>query len=394
MERLVNRRLVHHLETEGRLDHRQHAFRAGHGTGSYLAALGQILDEALERGDHIEVASLDLAKAYNRAWMPGVMQQLADWGVTGHCLHFIKHYLTNRTFQVAIGNHLSKPTREETGVPQGSVIAVTLFLVAMNGVFNILPAGVYILVYADDILLLVTGKHPKATRRKLQAAVTAVAGWADKNGFELAAKKCARLHICEHRHTPPSAQLKVKGVPIPNQKTLEVLGITLDRTLSFRNHFGKVKDRCKTRLNLLRAISGKRTRSDRQSRLRVADAIITSRIFYGVEITCRATEQLLNTLGPVYNGAIRTISGLLPSTPALAACAEIGALPFQHKLTLTISCRAVGYLQSTIDDGSVGFLGNQANRALTDMAIPRLPRWLVSTGSALEAGRQRSQWWT
>ena len=35
---------------------------------------------------------------------------------------------------------------EETDVPQDFVIAVTLFLVAMNGVFQQLPEDIYILV--------------------------------------------------------------------------------------------------------------------------------------------------------------------------------------------------------------------------------------------------------
>lgn len=151
MERMANRRLVEFLEMSKKLDPRQHAFRPGFGTGTYLASLGQILDDAMRQGDHVELASLDLAKAYNRAWMPGVLRQLADWGITGNMLKFLQNYLSHRTFQVAIGNHRSKTVCEETGVPQGSVIAVTLFLVAMNGIFIRLPAGIFILVYADDI---------------------------------------------------------------------------------------------------------------------------------------------------------------------------------------------------------------------------------------------------
>lgn len=53
-----------------------------------------------ERRDHIELVSLALAEAYNRAWMPRVVQHLADWGVSGHRLDFIKHYFTNRKSQV------------------------------------------------------------------------------------------------------------------------------------------------------------------------------------------------------------------------------------------------------------------------------------------------------
>lgn len=148
---MVNRRLSRFLEDNQLLDHRQHAFRPGHGTGTYFTGLGDVLQDAVNSGLHADIASLDLAKAYNCAWTPRAINQLAEWGLSGNILHFLKNFLSGRTFEVIIGNHLSSTRKEETGVPQGSVIAVTLFLVAMNGIFIRLPAGIFILVYADDI---------------------------------------------------------------------------------------------------------------------------------------------------------------------------------------------------------------------------------------------------
>lgn len=168
-ERMVNRRLMNFLENKRLLDHRQHAFRPGFGTGTYLAALGQILNESLKNNEHVEMVSLDLAKAYNRAWTPAILQKLTKWGISGNMFAFVKNFLNGRTFQVLVGKHRSKVAKEETGVPQGSVLAVTLFLVAMTDVFLVLPKGVFILVYADDILLLTSGKHPRSTRCKLSA---------------------------------------------------------------------------------------------------------------------------------------------------------------------------------------------------------------------------------
>lgn len=278
MERMANRRLVEYLESNGLLDDRQHAFRSGRGTGTFLAALGQILDDALSKGDHAELVSLDLAKAYNRAWTPGILEKLARWGITGNLLRYLKGFLTERTFQVTVGNSRSNIQSEETGVPQGSVIAVTLFLVAMSGVFEVLPGGVFLVVYADDITLVVTGAHPKAIRRKAQAAATAVGKWASTTGFEISAAKSTRIHICGINHRPPRKPIKLNGETIPLKRSLRIMGITLDRHLTLKNHLIGVKHSCKDRLNLLRSISAKRTCSDRATCVRVADAIIGSRL--------------------------------------------------------------------------------------------------------------------
>lgn len=67
MERMVNRRLAEFLEENRKVDYRQHAFRPSFGTGTYLTSLWQILDDAAKNGDHVEIAPLDLSKAYNRA---------------------------------------------------------------------------------------------------------------------------------------------------------------------------------------------------------------------------------------------------------------------------------------------------------------------------------------
>lgn len=55
-------RLVEFMEDNRLLDHRQYGFRASFGTGTYLALLCQILDEAF-KGEHVEPVSFDLAKA-------------------------------------------------------------------------------------------------------------------------------------------------------------------------------------------------------------------------------------------------------------------------------------------------------------------------------------------
>lgn len=88
MEKMANRRLVQYLEGNNKLDQRQHAFRPGQGTGTYFATLGQVLDDAVSQGEHVEIAALDLAKACNRTWTPRVLNQLANWGVTGYRLSF------------------------------------------------------------------------------------------------------------------------------------------------------------------------------------------------------------------------------------------------------------------------------------------------------------------
>lgn len=156
----------------------------------------------------------------------------------------------------------------------------------MNGVFNSLPKEIYIFVYADDTMLVVVGSTEKALRRKLQASVNAVSKWTKQVGFELSAEKSSITHLCPLRHRPIRSAVLTNGKPIPLKKRTRILGVHLDRHLTFQEHFKEIKRNCQTRLNLLRTLSKRHQTSNRDVRLRVASAIINSRLLYGIELTC------------------------------------------------------------------------------------------------------------
>lgn len=166
-------------------------------------------------------------------------------GLKGRVIGFLKGYLSNWIFQVIIGNNRSKVFREETGVPQGSVIVVTLFLVAMDGFFADLSTGILLFVYADDIVLMAVQATTKALRRKLKSAVSHATKSA---GFQLSAPKSGFMHCCRIQHPVINSPITVKDGTIPRKKTLKILGVIIDRNISFIQHFNNVKDNCKLRI--------------------------------------------------------------------------------------------------------------------------------------------------
>ncbi|XP_058816671.1 uncharacterized protein LOC131679945 [Topomyia yanbarensis] len=375
MERMVNRRLVDLLEERKLLDHRQFAFRRGAGTGLHLASFGEVVRQSVNDGLHADIAILDVAKAYNTVWRHGVLQQLANWGITGQMGRFLSDYLSDRTFRVGIGGAQSNAFPEANGVPQGSVLAVTLFLVAMNSLFANLPAGIYVFVYADDIVLVSIGRTIGRTRRKLQAAISAVSRWAVSVGFNMAPAKSVITHCCNKNHIATGRPILLDGAVVPYRKEPKILGITVDRRLTFAPHFQRIKADCRSRLRLIKTICSRHKRCNRYTALNISQALVHSKIFYGVELTCCNTEGLTNILGPLYHGTIRAASGLLPSTPAEAACMEAGILPLRWAAALTIARRALAFLERT--SGEDCFLlqtANEIHQEYTDVDLPPIAR--------------------
>ncbi|XP_058827652.1 uncharacterized protein LOC131687580 [Topomyia yanbarensis] len=211
-ERLVNRRLTTELEQNGRLDGRQHAFRPGRGVESHLAHMESLIN--LNENQHAEIVSLDTSKAYDTTWRPAILQTLTSWKISGRMLHIISSILSNRTFRVSANGASSIRCVAENGVPQGSILSVTLFLVAMEPIFKIIPIDVEILLYADDVLLVAKGSSSGQIRRHLRKAVKAVVEWAGSVGFEIAPTKSKLLHICNIRH-------RKRGLTSSNDETME-----------------------------------------------------------------------------------------------------------------------------------------------------------------------------
>ena len=64
---------------------------------------------------------------------------------------FIKAFLRLWKFQIQAGNVFSQKKIQEEGVPQGSVLSVTLFALVINDVTEVIPPGILTTLFVDDL---------------------------------------------------------------------------------------------------------------------------------------------------------------------------------------------------------------------------------------------------
>lgn len=334
LERIVNRRLVEVIESNHLLDPRQYAFRQGRGIDMYLADLEGSLEESLSKKHHCEMVMLDISKAYDKISKNGIINQLEEWGISGRLLDFVRDYFEERYFRVAIGGSLSERKKQTNGVPQGSILAVTLFVIGMNSIFEkemrkSSSRIMRIFVYADDIVVLVSGLNPKAVRKEMQEAITWIGNWANERGLTIAAEKSKHLHMCKKLKHLDLLEVTLNGTGIPLVTNAKVLGVTFNSRFNFKQHAMEVKKECKSRINLLRMIA-RRSGGTRKTLLYIGKALIEPKIFHGWGIVSRNGDQVASVLKPVYNDILRISSGAFRSSPIAAICAESGELPFEH----------------------------------------------------------------
>ena len=127
MERIINDRLVYYLEKNNLLTNLQSGLRKSRSTTDHLIRLETFIRRSFVKGEHCVGVFFDLEKAYDMTWKYGIMKDLFDLGLRGNLPIFINKFLHNRFFQVRVGSTLSHDFFQEQGVPQGSILSVTLF---------------------------------------------------------------------------------------------------------------------------------------------------------------------------------------------------------------------------------------------------------------------------
>ena len=78
-----------------------------------------------------------LDKAYDTTWKHGILLDLYKTGLRGHLPMFICDFLSDRYFKVRVRNIYSNPYSQEAGVPQGSILSVTLFSLKINSIVSV-----------------------------------------------------------------------------------------------------------------------------------------------------------------------------------------------------------------------------------------------------------------
>ena len=155
------------MESNGLITNFQCGFRSKRSTVDHLVRLETFVREAFIKKEHLTAVFFDLEKAYDTTWKYGIMRDLSDFGLKGRLPHFIDNFLSNRNFKVRVGTTLSDFQGQEEGVPQGSILSVTLFSIKIYNIVKALNPGVDCSLYVDDFLICYRSKHIHTIERQL-----------------------------------------------------------------------------------------------------------------------------------------------------------------------------------------------------------------------------------
>ena len=327
LERMINARLVWYLESNNIITKYQSGFRRARSTIDHVVRLETIIRDAFLKGEHVVSVFFDLEKAYDTTWKYGILKDLHDAGLRGNMPVFIKNFLNGRNFKVRTGATYSKSYQQEMGVPQGSILSVTLFNLKINNIVKVLNPGIDKSLYVDDFLICYRSKDMRTIERQLQLNLNKIQKWADQNGFKFSKTKTVCMHFCRRRGLHPDPDLKIYNSSIPVVEQTKFLGVIFDKKLSFIPHINYLRTKCLKAMNILKVVSSMDWGADRHVLLKLYRSLIRSKIDYASFIYGSARKSYMRKLETIQNQALRICLGAYKTSPVESLHVEANELP-------------------------------------------------------------------
>ena len=260
---------------------------------------------------------LDFSKAYDTVWKEKLLLHMLKTGIPPSFIRWIRSFLSNSRGRVQLFNVFSSSRRFTQGLPQGSVLAPLLFLFYINDLAATLNNDTVITLFADDVSILTTARKREDAEATAQSVVSSVVTWSQEWKLNLNAEKS---EVCPFSTWSNDSSWN-PTIFIGNQKicintTPRLLGIILDRSLTFNAHMKKLTTSLASSIRIIRA-TAHTSWGWRHSTLKIAfHALVRSKL------DCAApawhpwlSETNLTNLDRLQNRSLRLITGQLVSTP-------------------------------------------------------------------------------
>ena len=158
-ERLLFNSLFFHFYENKLFTECQSGFLSGASCVSQLLSIVHEIQSSFDSSLEVRAVFLDISKAFDKVWHPGLLFKLKSYGIEGNLLKLLENYLHNRKQRVVLDGQCSSWKNILSGVPQGSVLVPFLFIIYIND----LPDGICspCKIFADDtsIFSKVHNKH-------------------------------------------------------------------------------------------------------------------------------------------------------------------------------------------------------------------------------------------
>ena len=190
MESIINSFIVNHLSEHKLLCSQQFGFQKSKSCALQLVDSLNCWTILLDQKKSVDVVYIDFQKAFDSVVHSKLITKLENFGFSATFSNWLKSFLSNRIQKVIINGVLSDSTSVISGVPQGSVLGPTLFLIFINDLVNQVKFS-EIRLFADDLKVFTTSEKGDFLQQDLNSIVSWTKAWQ----LPIAYRKCNVLYL-------------------------------------------------------------------------------------------------------------------------------------------------------------------------------------------------------
>jgi len=303
LESIIRDKITEHLDQNKLIKPSQHGFVKHRSCQTNLLEFMEIVTEAVDQGDAVDLVYLDFSKAFDKVSHQKLILKLKSHGISGSVLKWIEAWLSGRRQRVVINGKSSGWTLVESEVPQGSVLGPLGFIVYINDVDKCAINITTIKKFADDTKAANKIKDDQ-DRMNLQQALDKLVKWAEEWDMQFNINKCKVMHLGKHNQ---KYKYSMNGVDIKSVEEETDVGIKLANNL-------KPGLQCEAAAGKAKFVLSQVSRSfhyrDKRVFLNLYKQFVRPHLEFSVPVWCPWQEGDKLVLEKVQMKAVTMISGL------------------------------------------------------------------------------------
>ena len=249
MEKIIKDELMDYLNKNKLINKQQHGFVYKKACNTNLLETMDLLTKLLSDKDAFDLLLLDFAKAFDKVAHKRLNLKLSGYGICGKLLNWLKAFLTDRKQRVILGESVSKWGEVCSGVIQGSVLELLLFILFINDLVDYIKNKTKL--FADDTKIIAkTSNEPDSC---LQKDIDNVLKWTNTWLMRLNLDKC-------YAFWQKQPQTKYTMKSYDNEELIQIektdserdLGIQVSSNLKYHNQVSKAASKANSMLGMLK----------------------------------------------------------------------------------------------------------------------------------------------
>ena len=256
-EKIIYSRIYSFLTSQGILHETQYGFRQGHSTSQALNYTVELIQEKLNKKQHVLAIFIDLSKAFDTLDHDTLLSKLYNYGIRGNTHKLLTSYLTNRRQHTSTLGEDSDNLPILFGVPQGSCLGPLLFLIYINDICNTTSLADFIL-FADDTNIFVSAKTKKLAYEIANQVLNNVYNYMRANKLHINLDKCCHMYFNpnkRHATDEDHPRLMIHNIePIDLVHETKFLGVMIDDKLSWVPHIRNLAKKLKCHIGSINRI--------------------------------------------------------------------------------------------------------------------------------------------